>query len=142
MNIFFLSLILDPKVKSRDKEDSHQTHNENKNQRFNDKTVAPRFKMNPNHANRNTHQEDNEDKMRSGGRDSKPVIKLKGDVQRDKPVEERKTGSILDRVIKAGDKGKRPLPTAHEEAKTENKYEKIEKKIKPDPISTTAPSST
>jgi len=92
--------------------------------------------MNPNHTNKNINQDD-EDKMRSGGRDSKPVIKLKGD----NPVEERKTGSILDRVIKAGDKGKRPLPTAHEEAKVDNKYEKIEKKIKPDPASITAPST-
>ena len=91
--------------------------------------------MNPNHAKKNKNQED-EDRMRSGGRDSKPVIKLKGD------IEERKTGSILDRVVKAGDKGKRPLPTAREEEKVENKYEKIEKKIKTDLPSTTDTSTT
>jgi len=124
-------------VKGRDKEEANG--NGNNTRKPLDRNTVTRFKMNQNKTiNLPSHQED-EEKMRSSGRDSKPIIKLKGDTHSFQPVEERKTGSILDRVIKAGDKNKRPLPTAREEAKVENKYDKIEKKIKPDPVSTSAP---
>ncbi len=47
--------------------------------------------------------------------------------------EKKKTGTILDRLVKPGDRLKRSLPETKQVV--ENKLEKIEKKVKPDPIS-------
>ena len=66
--------------------------------------------------------------MRSATMNSKPVIRLKNAKEAPKIQEERKTNSILDRIVKPGDKPKRNLSRV--ESKTEENYEKITKKLK------------
>lgn len=82
-------------------------------------------------------------RLRNTGSESRPLVKFKeaSQVARDtskdntKDIEVKKPTSILDRIVKPSDQLKRSLPQSKEQARTEEAYDRVIKKVKPDTTS-------
>lgn len=83
-----------------------------------------------------TSREKDSGRLRSTASESRPLVKFKtaSEVAKEtvKHNEEKKSTSILDRIVKPSDQAKRPLPLSKERAQTEQEYDKVIKKVKPE----------
>ena len=85
-----------------------------------------------------TSKEKDSGRLRSTASGSRPLVKFREAsevAKNNEKKEEKKSTNILDRIVKPSDQLKRPLPQSKEHAKTEEAYDRVIKKVKPETTS-------